>query len=60
MGALYPIDMINVTGYSPTTDPRQTKFKIYVSKDNTNWTLVQDYSLNTTVQPVDGFYFTVT
>jgi hypothetical protein len=59
MGAKYPIDTINVTGFSSAVDPRQTQFKIYVSNDNTNWTLVQDYSLNTTPQPVDGFYFTV-
>jgi hypothetical protein len=59
MGALYPIDTINVTGYSSAVDPRQTQFKIYVSTDNINWTLVQDYSLNTTPQPVDGFYFNV-
>jgi hypothetical protein len=60
MGALYPIDTINVTGYSSAVDPRQTKFMVYVSKDASAWTLVQDYSLNTTPQPVDGFNFTVT
>jgi hypothetical protein len=60
MGALYPIDTINVTGYSSAVDPRQTKFMVYVSKDASAWTLVQDYSLNTTPQPVTGFDFTVT
>ena len=59
MGALYPINQINVTGYSKTTDQRQTKFKVYVSTDNANWTLVTDYSTNTTPQPEDGFYFNV-
>jgi hypothetical protein len=59
MGANYPITSINVCGYSPVADPRQTQFKIYVSTDNLNWTLVQDYSANTTIQPEDGFYFNV-
>lgn len=59
LGAQYPIITINVTGFSSAGDPRQTQFKIYVSNDATNWTLVQDYSLNTIPQPVDGFYFTV-
>ena len=59
MGALYPINSINVCGYSPVGDPRTTQFKIYVSTDNTNWTLVQDYSANATNQPEDGFYFNV-
>src|SRR6476620_217588 len=60
MGALYPIDTINVTGYSPTIDPRQTQFIIDVSKDNLAWTNVINYTTNTTPQPIDGFNFAVT
>jgi hypothetical protein len=59
MGAVYPIDTINVTGFSTVADPRQTQFKIHVSKDNTTWTQVADYSANTTNQPEAGFNFTV-
>lgn len=59
LGANYPIDTINVTGYSTAGDPRQTQFELYVSTDNTNWTLVIDYSANVTNQPTTGFNFTV-
>jgi hypothetical protein len=59
LGAPYLLTSINVCGYSPVGDPRTTQFKIYVSTDNTNWTLVQDYSANATNQPEDGFYFNV-
>jgi hypothetical protein len=59
LGANYMIDTINVTGYSPVADPRQTQFKVYVSTDNANWTQVADYSANTTVQPEAGFNFPV-
>jgi hypothetical protein len=59
LGAIYPIDTINVTGFSSTTDPRATQFIVWVSKDNTTWTQVTDYSGNTTNQPVDGFNFPV-
>jgi F5/8 type C domain/Fn3 associated len=59
LGANYMIDTINVTGYSPVTDPRTTQFKIYVSTDNTNWTQVADYSANATNQPEAGFNFPV-
>lgn len=59
MGANYLIDTINVTGYSTVADPRQTKFIIYVSTDNINWTQVADYSTNATNQPEAGFNFPV-
>jgi hypothetical protein len=59
LGASYPIDTINVTGYSPVADPRTTQFKIYVSTDNINWTQVVDYSANATNQPEAGFNFPV-
>jgi hypothetical protein len=59
LGATYPIDTINVTGYSPVADPRTTQFIISVSKDNTTWTQVADYTANTTNQPEAGFNFTV-
>ena len=61
MGALYPIDTLIYVGYSPNVDPRQTKFKLWVSPDNVNWTKqIIDYSANTTVQPEAGFSFPVT
>lgn len=59
MGAEYPIDTINLTGYSTAGDPRQVQFKLYVSNNASTWSQVIDYSLNTTSQPVDGFYFDV-
>ena len=59
LGAQYPIDTLTYIGYSPAVDPRQTKFKMFVSNDNVNWTDVIDYSLNTTTQTVDGFSFAV-
>jgi hypothetical protein len=59
MGATYPIDTLNVTGYSPTTDPRTTQFIVWVSKDNVTWTLVADYSGNTTNQSEAGWNLTV-
>jgi Chitobiase/beta-hexosaminidase C-terminal domain/F5/8 type C domain len=59
LGANYKIDTINVTGFSPVTDPRTTQFKIYVSTDNLNWIPVADYSANTTNQPESGFNFPV-
>jgi hypothetical protein len=60
MGALYPIDTLLYVGYSPNADPRQTKFKLWVSTDNINWMLVTDRSLSTTVQPEAGFSYGVT
>lgn len=59
MGAEYPIDTINVTGYSPSFDPRTTQFTIYVSKDYSNWKLIADYSANTNNQPESGWNFSV-
>jgi hypothetical protein len=61
MGALYPIDTLLYVGYSPNTDPRKTKFKLWVSADNVNWTKqVIDYSLNANNQPEAGFSFPIT
>lgn len=60
LGALYPIDTLNVTGYSPSADPRATQFKIYVSKDNASWKLVADYSANANFQPESGWNFSIT
>ena len=61
MGALYPIDTLLYVGYSPNFDPRTTKFKLWVSKDNVDWTKqVIDYSLNANNQPEAGFSFPVT
>ena len=59
LGALYPIDTINVTAFSPAVDPRQPQFIIDVSKDNSAWTNVIDYTANTTVSPETGFNFPV-
>jgi hypothetical protein len=59
MGATYPIDTMRVCMSSPVADPRQTQFKVYVSTDNVTWDLVEDYSANTTVQPNEGFIFTI-
>ena len=61
MGALYPIDTLLYVGYSPAVDPRTTKFKLWVSKDNVDWTKqVIDYSLNANNQPEAGFSFSIT
>ena len=59
MGDWYDLTQINVIGYSPTTDPRQTQFKIDVSADNSVWYNVANYQNNTTVQPEAGFGFAV-
>lgn len=59
LGAAYPLDSVRYVGYSPNADPRQTKFKIYVSTNNIDWVLVIDNSLNTTVQPEAGFSYPV-
>jgi hypothetical protein len=55
----YDVSQMIVVMYSPTTDPRQTKFKIDVSADNVNWFNIIDYSTNTTPQPDVGFTFTI-
>lgn len=61
MGASYPIDTLLYVGYSPAVDPRKTKFKLWVSPDNVNWTKqVIDYSLNANNQPEAGFAFPIT
>ena len=59
LGAAYPIDFIRYVGYSKTTDPRQTKFKLWVSTNNVDYLLVTDQSLNTTPQPEAGFAYAV-
>jgi hypothetical protein len=52
LGALYPLDYIRVMMYSKTTDGRQTRFKVWLSKDNVDWSfLLADYSTNTVIQP---------
>jgi hypothetical protein len=59
LGAAYPIDTLKLWMYSVDVDPRQTKFKLFVSKDNVNWTTVIDMSANTTVQPANGWAYTL-
>jgi hypothetical protein len=59
LGANYAIDTLKVAMYSPAVDPRTTQFKVYVSTDNTNWTLVADYSTNAVNQPEAGWSFAV-
>ena len=59
MGALRTLTNLQVWMFSKVNDPRQTKFKLSVSRDNVTWRLVADYSANTVVQPeVAGFSFT--
>lgn len=55
----YDISQFKVWGYSTVGDPRSNKFKLFVSADNVAWFLVVDHSTNTTVQPADGWTFTV-
>lgn len=57
MGALYPIDTINVVGYSPSWDPRTTQFIIQLSKDNSVWQTLADMTGNTSNQPEVGWSF---
>ena len=59
LGEKIELDYIRYVGYSPTVDQRQSKFKIFVSKDNAQWTSIADRSTNTIPQPVDGFSFAV-
>jgi hypothetical protein len=59
MGDWYALTQITVVGYSPSTDPRQTQFKIDVSADNSVWYNVANYQNNTTPQPEAGFGFAV-
>lgn len=59
MGATYPIDSLLNVQFSTVADPRQTRFILQVSNDNTNYTTVVDYSANTTVQPESGFTFAI-
>lgn len=59
MGDWYGLSSILVVGYSPNTDPRQTKFKVDVSADNATWYNVANYENNTTPQPEAGFSFAV-
>ena len=55
----YDLTQFKVWCYSTAGDPRQPKFKIDVSADNVAWFNVVDHSQNTTVQPADGWSFTV-
>ena len=55
----YDITQVKVWGYSTAGDPRSNKFKIDISADNVNWFNIIDHSQNTTVQPADGWTFTV-
>lgn len=59
--ALKTLNTLNVWMYTATGDLRQTKFKLWVSKDNVDWSkLIVDYSTNTTTQdPTNGWSFTV-
>ena len=59
LGDWYGLTQINVVGYSPSSDPRQTQFLIQVSADNSTWYTVADYRNNTTPQPEAGFGFAV-
>lgn len=59
LGAAYPIDTLKLWMFSTVNDPRQTKFKLLISKDNAEWFTVADKSLNTEVQPADGWAFVV-
>lgn len=59
-GDWYDISQIKVWMYSITaTAPRQTRFKIDISADNVAWFNIIDHSQNTTVQPDNGWVFTV-
>jgi LysM domain-containing protein len=60
LGAAYAIDTLKYVGYSLAADPRQTKFKLWVSTNNVDWVAVTDQSLNTTPQPEAGFSYPVT
>ena len=53
------LDYVNYVGYSPTVDQRQTKFKIYLSNDLSNWVLLVDRSTSTTPAPTEGFAYAV-
>lgn len=59
LGADLPVKQLNVVMYSPSFDPRQTRFKLFVSKDNANWYSVIDMSANTTPQPPEGWGYAV-
>jgi hypothetical protein len=59
LGAGRNIDTMRVWMYSAAQDPRQTRFRLWVSKDNTNWEMVADYRDNTVNQSVDGWSFAV-
>lgn len=59
LGADLPVKQLNVIMYSPSFDPRQTRFKLFVSKDNANWYTVIDMSANITPQPPEGWGYAV-
>lgn len=59
LGALRTLDNLQVWMYSTTNSPRQTRFLLEVSTNNTTWTTVANYINNTIVQsPTAGFTFT--
>jgi hypothetical protein len=53
------IDTIKVYMFSTVNDPRQTRFRVWVSKDNSNWVMVADYRNNTAAQSPNGWAFDV-
>jgi hypothetical protein len=57
LGAAYPIDTLKLWMFSTDADPRQTRFKLFVSNDNVNWTPVVDMSSNATPQPTNGWSY---
>lgn len=60
LGADYPLTNMQVWMYTSLNDPRQTRFKLFVSKDNVAWTQVIDYSANTVAQDLtNGWTFDV-
>jgi hypothetical protein len=53
------IDTLRLWMFSTANDPRQTRFRLWVSKNNVDWTTVVDYRNNTTIQPSGGWSFAV-
>ena len=59
LGAKKDLNYIRYVAYSPSWDLRQAKFKIYLSNDNVQWTLLVDRSTSTTPSPHEGFAYAV-
>jgi hypothetical protein len=60
LGADVVLDTMKVWMYTVSYDPRQTRFKLFASKDNIEWTLVKDHSANTVAQDAtNGWSFPV-